>query len=213
MVPVSSRTLALQKLTSTIRAKRYERMMKAHGIAPSATSIKNSSLPKVSQKEKSDCAHQTKKRKGDQFDEGAAEDDPESESYGYENGTGNAHIKRELGNNLETLQVIKQEPNQHQQQLEIENSHSIMQLPFHIDNRQDIYTARSSMYDPSSGFNTSADSGNVYGLCDQQAFLNIVEYPQVGIQQPVIQQSRVDYAGTSARNNGVYEHESILISD
>jgi hypothetical protein len=184
-------------------------MMKAHGIASNATSTRNSSVPKASsQKEKPDGGHQTKKRKGDQFDEGAAEDDPEPESYGYRNGNGSDDIKRELGNDMEIPQVIKQEPSQHQQQSQIENSHSLMQPPLHVDNRQDVYTARSSMYGPSNGFNIPADSGTTYGLCDQRVFLNVIEYPHTGMRQ-----SGVGYAGTPARDDGVYEHESILICD
>lgn len=82
------------------RAKRYERMMKAHGIAPNAASVRSSSAipraPKVVA---------NKKRKADQFaEERAITDDDE--------GLGLDNIKSEVKH--ENRMMLKEEVMQHQ---------------------------------------------------------------------------------------------------
>ena len=79
-LPLPSQHFVESNLTLVLsRAKRYERMMRAHGIAPNAASIKPA--PSRSKAERRDSIP-LKKRKADQFLEDAGADDDELVGWG-----------------------------------------------------------------------------------------------------------------------------------
>jgi hypothetical protein len=97
-------------------AKRYERMMKAHGIAPNAASVR----PSPARTPKTECrdsapASSSKKRKADAFiEDNAGADDEE--------GFGN--IKSERGGNIKEEKYVKEE--HEQSQLSLDDATNLM---------------------------------------------------------------------------------------
>jgi alkylation response protein AidB-like acyl-CoA dehydrogenase len=166
----------LKLITTFCRAKRYERMMRAHGIAPNAASIKPAPTraPKSERRQSSILA--LKKRKADQFLEEAATDDDESLGWG------NIHIKEDPREEKYNMN-FKAEEGDHKprvtheqgQQLNLQDAANLMQ---YYDNSSqlvvdDLYSAGDfggsmSAYGTSSGY--TAPMGSAYGLESQNGY-------------------------------------------
>jgi hypothetical protein len=182
----------LQKLKLIIpsnRAKRYERMMRAHGIAPNAASIKPAPTRAPKSDRQDSNAPTLKKRKADQFLEDTAADDDEGVGWG----SGAVHIKegpREEKYNFKTEggggggdhkpQII-----QEQGQLNLEQAANLMQ---YYDNGSqlgvdDLYGAGEygggmSGYGASSGYATPMVSA--YDLEPQNGYFG-AEYDPTSV--------------------------------
>ncbi len=139
-------------------AKRYERMMRAHGIAPNAANIKTATAiraPKSGRCESSGSS--SKKRKADQF----LEENPADDDEGY--GLASITVKSDPVDTKETF-VIKEEE-QRQGQLDLEQAAKLMQ--YYDNNSQyggdhiyggNEYGGAMSRYGTSSGYATPMEA-------------------------------------------------------
>lgn len=172
------------------RAKRYERMMKAHGIAPNAAAVRSSPAARPFKAERYENNNTIKKRKVDEFanDRSGAEDDQER----FDN------IKPDPSGILEELHV-KEEPEQH----DSSGGSSMHFFPSQYGSNKDILSG-CNMYDPkTSGFNTHTGNGNAFDFSGQSDFMNFNGYGQS------------DTSGVDAAVNQVGDHKqgAILIGD
>ncbi len=166
------------KLTTTFcRAKRYERMMRAHGIAPNAASIKPAPTRAPKSERQESSIPTLKKRKADQFLEEAATDDDEGLGWG------NIHIKEDPREEKYNINFKSEEGGGHKQritheqgqQLNLQDAANLMQ---YYDNGSqlvvdDLYSAGDfggsmSAYGTSSGYTTPMVSA--YGLESQNGY-------------------------------------------
>ncbi len=169
-------------------------MMKAHGIAPNAASIRGSPSARSVKVERPDVSTPAaKKRKADSFaNDHAAEDDQEQ----FDN------IKPDPGNGVELLQV-KEEPGTG---------------AMHVDNHQDLVPFMASLsaaadqsmdgnsYIPRANHYMQAreSHGDMYGM-------QAMEAQPVYINLPFFGHMNTDGAGNSANQLGSSQDETILI--
>lgn len=173
-------------------AKRYERMMKAHGIAPNAASVRASPAARNFKTERKEISIPTKKRKMDDFanDHGAAADDDEN----FDN------IKPDPGSRGEQLQV-KEEPNQTLNGIAANSNMRFM--PSLSGGSQDYLSANSMFEQNAASFNTNNIDGNIYGLPHEASFMNFNNF----------EQPNANNVGTTDGQVGNREQDSILIAD
>jgi hypothetical protein len=166
-------------------------MMKAHGIAPNAASVKASPAARNFKTERKESSAPAKKRKMDYFanDHGAAADDDEN----FDN------IKSDPGNHGEQLQV-KEEP------CRIHNGtgeNHMRLMPSLSGGSQDYLSANSMFEQNTAGFNTHINDDNIYGISDAAGFM-----PFNGFEQPNANDVR-----PTGGQVGDREQDSILIAD
>lgn len=175
-------------------AKRYERMMKAHGIAPNAASVRASPAARSFKTERKESSTPAKKRKMDDFahDHGAAADDDET----FEN------IKSDPGSQGEHLHV-KEEPGQ---MLSGTGDNHMGFMSSLSGGNQDYLRADNMFEQNAAGFNThvaDTDDGKIYSLRHEARFLPFNGFEQAGLNND----------GPSGGQAGDHQQDSILIAD
>jgi hypothetical protein len=166
-------------------------MMKAHGIAPNAASVRASPAARSLKTERQESSTPAKKRKMDDFanERGAAADDDEN----FDN------IKSDPGSQGKQLQV-KEEPSQ----ILNGTGDSLMRfMPSLSGGSQDYLSANSIFEQNTAGFNTHANGGNIYGLPDQAGFMAFNGF----------EQSDANEVGATSGQVGDRQQDSILIAD
>jgi len=147
-------------------------MMKAHGIAPNAATVKTPATTRILKTERwnSKPSPGSKRAKLDHFSSDASNTDDDEI---FSNANGNTSLKSEAGDSAEHF-IVKEDPDG--QQTDSTNSGVLAYLPGMnvTPNNNSVYTANGfggddgfgsggSMYEPSSnGYNTPVDSK--YGL-------------------------------------------------
>jgi hypothetical protein len=166
-------------------------MMKAHGIAPNAASVRASPAARSFKIERKEISTPAKKRKMDDFanDHRAAADDDEN----FDN------IKSDPGNHGEQFQV-KEEPNQTLNGIANSNMRF---MPSLSGGSQDYLNANRMFEQNTASFNTNSNDANIYGLPHGASFMNFNNF-----EQPNANDVR-----TTGGQVGNHEQDSILIAD
>ena len=166
------------------RAKRYERMMKAHGIHQ-PVSARDPAIP-VSRRKEEFISQPAKKRKQDQFDDShnqAADDDE-----------GLCSVKSEIGCAISEHTTVKNEP------ALLEDTSAATEYPWLYYNQSD--RASLALVDENATFNDFIDSGAYESVDSQAAF---VIDPEVERKDNVNEDLGV--------SDGDIDQQSILILD
>jgi hypothetical protein len=171
-------------------------MMKAHGIAPNAASVRASPAGRAFKAERRESAPAAKKRKADDFsnDRGGAEDDQEH----FDN------VKPDPGSTSEELKV-KEEP----EQMQIASRENPMHFFPSLTGDSQEYLSASNTYDHhTTGFDAHTTHGNMYGLSGQSSFMAFNGYEQSDSNGVIVNASQV--GGVQL---GDSQQESIMIGD
>lgn len=171
-------------------------MMKAHGIAPNAASVRASPAARAFKTERRESATVSKKRKVDDFtnDHGGAEDDqehfdnvkpdPENTSEGF-------HVKEEPG-------LLHNGPGEG----------SMAFFPSMSAGSQG-YLSTNNIYDYNSvGFNTNTGHATMYGLPSRPSFM-----PFNGYEQPNVNGTEATASQGGDHQLGDSQQASIMIGD
>lgn len=164
-------------------------MMKAHGIAPNAASVKAPPAARAFKTERKEVKGTSKKRKMDAFadDQGATDDD---ESF--------PNIKSDPVDGSELL-VVKEEASH---QAQFNESNNMMQFLPHLDGDDDGYTSGGSIYEPATtGFSTPIE--HAYAPRSTQHYGNFAVFGESDIEEPQTPASQISH----------HKPQSIIIGD
>jgi hypothetical protein len=166
-------------------------MMKAHGIAPNAASVRANPAARSFKIERKESSIPTKKRKMDDFanDRGGTADDDEN----FDN------IKSDPGHHSEQFQ-LKEESSQTLNSISDSNMRF---MPSFDRGSQDYISGNSNFEQNSTGFNTNTDGAGIYGLSHEASFMTFNNFEQRT-------DSDVRTAGSQVSGRA---QESILITD